>query len=180
MSYEQFGSAFVHEAVTPDRISGVIRGIAGGVVKVGPMQAGPGGLASAVAAGTVADPIVEPTGDDPLSYDVTLPVDLKLDVNVAGTHHHYSAEAKVKIGIAVRLEAPLSICIEPTPPSRRDVTVKVHAKGLQAKVLGRVGDIDNELRREIANYVRSRIESDGSEFANVDLRPLMLEAWPVG
>jgi hypothetical protein len=178
MTYEEFGSAFVHEAVTPGRINGVIRGLAGDVVKVGPMQAGPGGVATATAAGKVADPIVEQTSDDPLAYVVRLPVDLTLDVNVAGTHHHYTAEAEVRIGIAVRLEHPLSICIEPTAPSRRDVTVRVHAKGIQAKVLGRIGDIDNELRREIATYVKSRINSDAAEFANVDLRPLMLEAWP--
>ena len=180
MSYEEFGSAFVHEAVTPARISGVIRELAGDMVKVGPMGAGPGGVATATAVGTVAEPVVEQTGDDPLSYIVRLPVDLKLDVNVAGTHHHYTAEAEVQVGIAVRLEEPLSICIEPTPPSRRNVTVNVHAKGIQAKVLGRIGDIDNELRREIAAYVRERIESDASQFSNVDLRPIMAEAWPTG
>lgn len=178
MTYEQFGSAFVHEAVTPGRISGVIRELAGGVVKVGPMHAGPGGVATAEAVGNVKDPVVEQTNDDPLAYTVTLPVDLKLDVNVAGTHHHYSAAATVKIGITVHLEEPLSICIEPTAPTRHDVTVKVQAKGLQAKVLGRIGDIDNEMRREIAAYVKHRIESDGSQFSNVDLRPLMLAAWP--
>jgi hypothetical protein len=178
MSYEEFGSAFVNEAVTPARISGVIRALAGDVVKVGPIHAGPGGVATATAVGKVAEPVVERTGEDPLSYCVRLPVDLKLDVNVAGTHHHYVAEADVKVGITVRLEEPLSICIEPTPPTRRDVSVNVHAKGIQAKVLGRIGDIDNELRREIAAYVKERIDSDGAEFSNVDLRPLMLEAWP--
>jgi hypothetical protein len=178
MTYEQFGSAFVREAVTPDRIRGVIRGIAGDVVKVGPMAAGPGGIASAKASGTVGDPSVEKTGDDPLAYTVTLPVDLKVDVVVAGTVHHYKARASVRVGINVHLEEPLSICIEPTPPGRRDVTVSVQAQGLPAKVLGRVGDIDNEMRREIATYVKARIESDGSQFSNVDLRPLMLAAWP--
>jgi hypothetical protein len=178
MTYEEFGSAFVHEAVTPARISGVIRGLAGDVVKVGPLSAGPGGVASATAAGRVGDPDVTQTNDDPLEYRVTLPVDLDLVVDVAGTHHRYTATAKVRIGIAVHLAPPLSICIEPTPPGRGDVTVKVYAKGLQAKVLGRIGDIDNELEREIAAYVKSRISSDASQFTNVDLRPLMLEAWP--
>jgi hypothetical protein len=178
MTFEQFGSAFVHEAVTPARIAGVIRELAGDVVKVGPINAGPGGVATATATGTVAEPVVEQTSDDPLTYLVRLPVDLKLDVNVAGTHHHYTAEAEVKVGIKVRLEEPLSICIEPTAPSRREVSVNVHAKGIQAKVLGRIGDIDNELRREIAAYVKERIDSDASQFSNVDLRPIMLEAWP--
>lgn len=178
MTFEQFGAAFVREAVTPARITGVIRSIAGGVVSVGPLQAGPGGLAAAVAEGRVGDPVVTQTGDEPLAYCVDLPVDLALDVNVAGSHHRYSAKATVKIGFTVRLEEPLSICIEPTPPTRRDVTVDVHAKGLQAKVLGRVGDIDTELRREIAAYVKARIDADASDFANVDLRPLMQQAWP--
>jgi hypothetical protein len=179
MTYEQFGSAFVHEAVTPDRIKGVIRTIAGDVVTVGPIPAGPGGVASAKASGSVAEPIVTQTSDDPLGYSVTLPIDLDLEVHVAGGRHHYNAEAEVRIGIAVRLEPPLAICIEPTPPTRQEVTVKVHAKGLQAKVLGKVGDIDNELRREISVYVTERIAADTADFANVDLRPLMLKAWPV-
>lgn len=178
MTYEQFGAAFVHEAVTPERISGVIRGLAGGAVRVGPMAAGPGGIASAKASGTVGEPDVTKTGDDPLAYSVILPVDLKVDVVVAGVSHHYKAQASVRIGITVRLEKPLSICIEPTPPRRGDVTVKVQAKGLPAKVLGRVGDIDNEMCREIAAYVKARIDADASEFSNVDLRPLMAEAWP--
>lgn len=179
MSYEEFGAAFVHEAVTPARIAGVIRALAGGPVEVGPLRAGPGGVAAATATGTVAEPVIEETGADPLAYRVRLPVELELQVDVGGSQHHYTAEADVHVGITVRLEPPLSICIDPTPPSRHDVSVRVHAKGLQAKVLGRVGDIDNELRREIAAYVTSRVESDGSQFARVDLRPLMLEAWPI-
>jgi hypothetical protein len=180
MTYEEFGAAFVNEAVTPERIRGVIRDLAGDVVNVGPIHAGPGGVAIATAEGTMAEPIVEVATRDPLAYSVTLPVELSLDVNVAGAHHHYTAEAAVQIAIAVHLEPPLSICIEPTAPTRREVSVKVRAKGLQAKVLGRIGDIDNELRREIAAYVTSRIDADGSQFANLDLRPLMLEAWPIG
>jgi hypothetical protein len=178
MTYGEFGAAFVHEAVTPDRIRSVIRDLAGDIVRVGPINAGPGGVALASAEGTMQEPLIDMTGDDPLTYQVTLPVDLELEVNIAGSHHRYSAEAQVRIGIAVHLAPPLSICVEPTPPTRREVSVKVQARGLQAKVLGRIGSIDNELRREIAAYVTGRIEADGSQFANFDLRPLMLEAWP--
>jgi hypothetical protein len=178
MTYGEFGAAFVHEAVTPDRIRSVIRELAGDVVTVGPIHAGPGGVALAKAEGTMNEPVIELTGDDPLTYQVLLPVGLELEVNIAGAHHRYTADAQVRIGIAVYLEPPLSICVAPTPPTRREVTVKVQAKGLQAKVLGRIGDIDNELRREIAAYVSDRIDADGSQFANLDLRPLMLQAWP--
>jgi hypothetical protein len=180
LSYEEFGSAFVHEAVAPARISAVVRAIAGEVVTVGPIKAGPGGMATATAEGRVAEPIVEKTSEDPLVYIVRLPVDLAVDVNVGGTHHHYTAEADIKVGIRVRLQPPLSICIEPKAPTHREVSVKVHARGLQAKILGRVGDIDNELRHEIAAYVKERIEADGSQFANIDLRELILDAWPTG
>jgi hypothetical protein len=178
MSYEEFGSAFVHEAVTPERIRGVVRSIAGETVDVGPITAGPGGVANATANGTIGTPLVDKTGDDPLSYLVRLPVDLTLDVEVGGGRHHYTVEAVVTIAIVVRLEDPLSICVDPTPPTRRDVTVRVHAKGLQAKMIGRVGDLDNEVRKEVGAYVVDRIEAERDQFANIDLRPLILAAWP--
>jgi hypothetical protein len=135
-------------------------------------------VASATATGTIGEPLVEQTSADSTAYCVHLPVDLELVVTLSGSHHHYTAEADIEIRIAARLEPPLSICIEPTPPTHRDVTVKVHPKGLQAKVVGRMGDIDSELRREIAEYVTDRITTDAAQYTNVDLRPIIHAAWP--
>ncbi len=173
MSYAEFGAAFIHTAVTPERINDVLRDIAGEAVQVGPIPAGPGGVAAASAIGSIGEPTIEVIHEEPLAYSVGLPVDLDLDVTVAGTKHHYDIDAVVKVSFTVVLARPLSICIVPDSPTYRDVTVDVHPQGIQARMIGRVGDIERELRKHIARYVRERITAEVSDFSVVDLVPLM-------
>lgn len=178
LSCAQFGAAFVAHAVTPRRIVAVVRAIAGDDVVVGPIKVGPGSMALADAHGRIGEPVVERTGDDPLAYLIRLPVELDLRVDVGGGKHDYTVQAEVRIALTVHVERPLVVVIEPATPHRRDVDVKVRAKGMQAKMIGRLGDIDNELKRHIAAYVRERIEADTSDVTRVDLEPLMAAAWP--
>lgn len=173
LTYAEFGKAFIHEAVAPERIAGVIRGITGEAIKVGPIPAGPANVAVANAVGKVGEPATEATGEDPLCYDVRLPVELALDVTVAGTKHRFDIDAVVRIAFTVVLAPPLSICIVPEAPTYRDVTVEVHPRGLQARMIGRVGDVEREVRKHIARYVRERITTEVSDFSVVDLVPLM-------
>jgi hypothetical protein len=173
MSYAEFGSAFVHEAVTPERISAVISRLTGEAVRVGPLPAGPGGVASANAVGHIGDPAVHVTGHDPLSYQVSLPVDLEVDATVAGTKHHFDVDATVRVSLSVTVAPPLSICIVPESPTYRDVDVQVHPKGMQAKLVARAGNVEREMRKHIARYVRERIATEIAAFEEVDLLPLM-------
>ena len=173
MSYAEFGATFVREAVTPERIRTVIRNIAGEAVRVGPIHAGPAGVALASAVGTIGEAKVTKTGDEPLAYAVDLPVDLSLDVTVATTKHHFDVDAVVQVRFRVVLAAPLAICIEPESPTYRDVQVTVRPKGVRARVVGQAGNIDRELRKQIARYLRERINTEVSGFAQVDLLPLM-------
>jgi hypothetical protein len=173
MSYAEFGAAFVHEAVTPDRIRDVIRRIAGEAVRVGPMEAGPGNFATAHAVGRIRDAVVLVTGHDPLGYQVSLPVDLDVDVTVAGTKHHFDVEATVRVSFTVLLAPPLSICIVPESPTYRDVDVVVRPKGMQARLVQRAGNVDREMRKHIARYVRERISTEVAAFEQLDLVPLM-------
>jgi hypothetical protein len=53
------------------------------------------------------------------------------------------------------------------------VTVDVHPRGMQARMIGRFGDIERELRKHIARYVREQIDNEISDFSEVDLVPLM-------
>lgn len=173
MSYAEFGEAFVHEAVTPERICAVIEGITGETVRVGPIDAGPGGVATANAVGTIGDPTVLVTGHDPLAYQVELPAQLEVDVTAAGTRHHFDVEATIRVAFTVALAPPLSLCIVPEPPTYRDVAVVVRPKGLQARLLARSGLVERELRKNVARYVRERIATEVAAFSVVDLLPLM-------
>jgi hypothetical protein len=173
MSYADFGAAFVHEAVTPDRISTVIRAITGESVRVGPLAAGPGNVATANAVGHIGEPSMLVTGHDPLGYQVTLPAQLEVDVTVAGTKHHFDVEATIRVALSVTVAPPLSICIVPESPTYRDVDVLVRPKGVQAKLVARAGNVEREMRKHIARYVRERIATEIAAFETVDLLPLM-------
>ncbi len=173
LTYAEFGEAFVREAVTPERISAVIRGITDEAISVGPIEAGPGGVATANAVGRIGEPAVETTGHDPLSYQVTLPAQLEVDVTAAGTKHHFDVDATIRVSLTVALALPLSICIVPASPTYRDVDVDIHPRGLQARVLARSGIVEREMRKNIARYVRERIASEVAAFSVVDLLPLM-------
>jgi hypothetical protein len=173
LSYAEFGEAFVHEAVTPERVCAVIRGVTGSEVRVGPLDAGPGGVGTANAVGHIGEPSVLVTSHEPLSYEISLPAQLDVDVTAAGTKHHFDVEATIRIVLSVDLAPPLSICIVPKTPTYRDVDVVVHPKGLQARVLARSGIVERELRKHIARYVRARIEREIAAFSVVDLLPLM-------
>lgn len=173
LSYAEFGEAFVREAVTPERIRAVIHGVTGEGIEVGPLDAGPGGVATANAVGHIGEPTVAITASDPLSYQVTLPAQLEVDVTAAGTKHHFDVDATIRVSFTVALAPPLSICIVPASPTYRDVDVEVHPRGLQARVLARSGIVERELRKHIARYVRARIETEVAAFSVVDLLPLM-------
>lgn len=173
LSYAEFGETFVHQAVSPERICAVIHGITGEAVRVGPMSAGPGGVATANAVGHIGAPTVTVTGHDPLGYLVTLPAELEVDVTAAGTRHHFDVQASVRIAFTVTLAPPLSICIVPESPTYQNVDVVVHPKGIQARVLARSGVVEREMRKNIARYVRERLSNEVAAFSTIDLMPLM-------
>lgn len=173
MSYAEFGEAFVREAVNAQRISAVINGIAGEAVRVGPIDAGPGGVATAHAVGRIGEPTVLVTKADPLSYQVSLPAALDVDITAAGTKHHFDVDATVRIAFTVVLAPPLSLCIVPESPTYRDVDVVIRPKGIQARVLARSGIVEREMRKHTARYMRERIATEVAAFSAVDLVPLM-------
>lgn len=177
LDYEEFGSAFIYRAVTPDRIVEAVSRIAGDVVELGPIKAGPGGRATVNARGRLGEPEADEAGSDPLVYEVRIPVDVDLEVKV-GTVNRYNATGTIDLRLAVRTVAPLSIVIEVEPVRPKDVHFDIEAKGMPAKLLGRAGDVDGELRRHTSDYVNERLGApETRRFTNIDLLPLMDQVW---
>jgi hypothetical protein len=177
VDYQAFGEAFIYRAVTPDRIVEAVTRIAGDVVELGPIRAGPGGRATVHAKGRLGEPEADEAGSDPLVYLVRLPVDVDLEVRV-GTLHHYRATGSIDLRLSVLVAEPLRIAIETDPVRPKDVHFDIEAQGMQAKLLGRAGDVDGELRRHTAEYVNERVLApETSRFTNIDLLPLMDRVW---
>src|SRR4051812_39816722 len=107
ISYAEFGARFVESAVTDERVAGAIAEIAGDDIEVGPMSAGPGGLARASASGRVGRVVVAgDRGREPVTFTATLPVELDLRVDVAGASHRYRCDVEVRLALTLGTGLP--------------------------------------------------------------------------
>ncbi len=177
LDYRQFGEAFVLQAVTPERVVAMVSRIAGATVALGPIRAGPGGRATVNATGRIGEPSADEEGADPLVYAVRLPIDVDLEVKV-GTVNRYAATGIVDLRLTVRAVAPLALHIDVDPVRPEHINFHIRAHGVQARLLGRAGDVDGELRRHAAEYVNGRLsDPDTSRFSRIDLVPIMERVW---
>lgn len=177
LDYRAFGEAFVFRAVTPERVVEAVARIAGDMVELGPIRAGPGGTASVHARGRIGEPEADETAPDPLTYSVRLPVDVALEVKV-GRVHRFDATGSIDMCLTVRAVEPLKIVIDVAPVRPEQVAFRIHAQGVQARLLGRAGDVDGELRRHTAAYVNERMgHPDTARYTTIDLLPLMEQVW---
>jgi len=177
--YAEFGPRFVDQAVTDERVAGAIAEIAGDTVEVGPLSAGPGGLARARARGRIGPPRVDADRSrEPITFAASLPVDLDLGVEVAGASHRYECKVGVHLSLALHTAVPLAFVVDVAPVGMDDVTASVEATGVRARVLRRIGNLDEEVRRQVADFVNERVASEAAQRVRViELLPLIDRAW---
>ena len=169
--YQDFGAALIDEAVTPARLEHAVAEVAGDRVEVGPLLVGPGDAASVVAKGTIGAPRAQPADPEPDAtrrFVVTIPVELHLSVKVAGTLHRFESSVQVPLRLAVRTAAqPLALVIDITEPAAADVEVDVRASGMAARVIGRLGNVDAKIRKEVVGFIRTRLDAPDARAATV-------------
>jgi hypothetical protein len=158
----------VAHVVTPERVAATIERLAGEELAVGPMQAGPGGAASVMATGRIGPirPQIVLTRER-LSFDAVIPIELNLDVRVAAVSNRYRGNVEVPLRLDVRAIAPVMLVIDVDTVTAADVRVELEAEGLRARFLQRIGDVDEEVRRAVADMVNERLASKEAQEARV-------------
>jgi hypothetical protein len=182
ITFEELGVNFVTNVVTPQRVAETIAHVAGREVKVGPMNAGPGGAASVSAVGAVGTvTAVNVFRAGPLSFDATIPIDINLEVRVAGASHRYTGKLTVPLHITLRAIAPVILRFDIDPVRAEEVGVALSAEGLRAKVLQKIGDMDDEVRRAVASTVTERLGSPQAMAAReIDILQRVSDVWEPG
>jgi hypothetical protein len=182
ITYERFGVNFVHHVVTPERVAETIKRVSGADVKAGPMAAGPGGAASVTATGRIGEIEVHvASAKERVAFTAVIPLDLQLDVRVAGTGHRYQGRVRVPLQLRVRAVEPVTIVIDVDPVLSDKVEVELSAEGMRAKFLQRLGNIDDEVRRAVAEIVNERLASESArEVRNLDILSFVDDAWNPG
>jgi hypothetical protein len=179
MTYEEWGVSFFRHAVSEERILGAIAGLAGEPIDFGPIKVGPGRVASVSAHGKVGEAITERVSDDPVRYNVRLPVsvDFALDLHV-GSPQRFSAALDVPLVLTATAVAPLTVVIEVQTPSGQEIDIDLKAEGLRASVVKEVADVKGELRRFVAKYVAREVAKPHIAAARtIDVLSLIDVAW---
>ncbi|MGH2730055.1 MAG: hypothetical protein ACRDJI_05535 [Actinomycetota bacterium] len=158
--YEQFGVNFVSTAVTPERVKAAVAEVAGDSFQIGPFSAGPAGVAVVKAEARIGAVEIEQLPGTLLTFEAMLPVGLDLEVRVAAVPHRYTGAIRVPLSLSVRTLQPLSLLIEVEPVVAGHVTVHLRSEGMSAGVLQRIGNIDGEVRKQVARVVNERLDSE--------------------
>ena len=132
ISYEQFGVNFVALAVSEERVKASVADVAGDSFHIGPMGAGPGGVAVVQADGDIGSPVVEEVPGPPLKYTAKLPITLNLEVRLAAMPQRYRGDIVVPLSLSVRTAEPLMLLIEVEPVVPRDVNLDLRSSGMSA------------------------------------------------
>ena len=177
ISYERFGVNFVNHAVTPERVKAAVMDTAGRPLQIGPMPAGPGGIAIVTASGHIGMAEVEKLEGHDVAFTARLPIELELEVKLAGIPQKYKGEIEVRLSLTVRTAEPLWLLIEVAEVTGDDVTVSLQPEGVTAEFLQRAGNMDAEVRSQVVRMVNERIDSEKARSTReIDVAALMERA----
>jgi hypothetical protein len=85
---------------------------------------------------------------------------------------------RVPLNLRVRAVAPVTLIIDVDPVLSDKVEVALSAEGMRAKVLQRLGNVDDQVRRTVASIVNERLASDAArEARNLDILSFVDNAW---
>jgi hypothetical protein len=158
ITYAHFGERFFVHAVTVERIARGAGGLAGEEIAFGPIGAGPGKMAQVSATGVVGEPGCQPRDGGELTFALTIPVELDLEIDLGVDTHRFHAQVAVNLALTARAAAPLRVVIDIDEPTEQDVEVKLEAKTLRGGLLQRIAGIDREIGKFVARYVQRELD----------------------
>lgn len=170
IEYTEFGRRFLPRIVTPARVRTVAENLSGRVIEVGPLRAGPRDAAEVAAKGNIRMPrLTERTGADTVTFDLVVPVTMDIAVDVRKTSN-YRAEVEIPLVLVTRTAAPLLIVIDVEQPDSAQIEVHLHAEGLKARTLGRIGKMRHQIAEQVSAVVSRQLADPSLRTVDVAAR----------
>ena len=157
---EEFGRAVVRRAVTPERITKSLAGLAEKRIGIGPLSSGPIGLARIAAEGRLGPARVSERPGDELAFTVTVPASLDFAVKL-GAESTLRADIEIDLLFTPRPADPLLIAIDVAPVRGDDVRINLRGTGIAYSLVALLQGVSDELGRAVAHQVSGRVAGDG-------------------
>jgi hypothetical protein len=178
LTSDEFVRRTLAASAPPHRVSEIVAQLVGDEIKIGPISAGPCEAAAANAIGVRGAVHAQLCDDSVWHQIVTIPIDLSVLVEVAGGIARFEGPVQVRTRIRLRIEQPCDVVVEVEPVREHNITTAVEGIGLSARVVGRVGRIDDILVEEVVTYVNDLIRSPKFKTAlHIDVTDLLARAW---
>lgn len=178
LQLEQFAARLLHAAVTPRRLADLVAEIIGDEIRFGPVDVGPGGIASAVGRARCGEVTAYRVGDEPGRLRVRIPLAVRVTLRLPMRLIRFRAEAVVQLNLQVIPCEPLAVNIVITDPCAADVLLALSMSPLTRVLLGAAGDVESMLVRYVCEYVRDTVNSPQTrQYTHIDLADLIDRAW---
>ncbi|MFX0575772.1 hypothetical protein [Nocardia nepalensis] len=169
IGYDEFGHQFFSRIVTRDRVFEFIEQIAGRPIEIGPLRTGPRNSATVTVQGNVRLPKLADRSDEPVAFDLTLPVSLDITVEVLKANR-YRADVEIPLVLTARAADPLLIVIDVPPPAPDDLRLEFKAHGMRAATLGALAGIKKQVIAQVADVVRQELADSSGRTIDVAAR----------
>ncbi|WP_062991661.1 hypothetical protein [Nocardia anaemiae] len=169
IGYDEFGHQFFSRIVTRDRVFEFVEQMAGRSIEVGPLRTGPRDSATVRVQGNVRTPQLTDRSDEPVSFDLTLPVSLDITVDVLKANH-YRADVEIPLVLTARAADPLLIVVDVPPPAPDDLRLEFKAHGMRAATLGALAGIKKQVVAQVAEVVRAELSDSSGRTIDVAAR----------
>lgn len=167
VTYEDFGRRFFEIAVTEDRVGAAFAQIAGDEFEMAPIAQGPGKIAKVSANVKIQEPQVTRNIGDTITFDIHIPLAINLLVDLRLDKQRFLVDGDIALTATARAAKPLLLIVDVAKPRPSDIRVHVSSRTIRGEVLRVVAGVDGEIRRFIAQYVATEIDSPQSQAAQV-------------
>jgi hypothetical protein len=167
IDYGEWGARFFEAAVTEERVLAGVNAMAGQAIEFGPLGVGPGRVAKVTATGEIGTATGRRTSVDPVQFVVLLPVALRFKLDLGVDAHRFNADIEIPLRLTARARDDLAIVIDIEPPSGDDIGLDLKATSLRATLTQYAANVEGELRRFIAKYVRREIDEPAVQAARI-------------
>lgn len=178
LTSDEFVRLALSAAAPPEQVSKVVARLVGEEIRIGPISAGPCEAASANAVG-VPGAVHAAACDDAVWHQiVTIPIDLSVEVEVAGGMARFRGPVQVQTRIRLQIEEPCDVVVEVENVRTHNITAAVEGVGLSSRIVGRVGHLDDIVVEQVLAYVNDLIGSPEFVAAlRIDVVGLLGRAW---
>jgi hypothetical protein len=178
LQLEQFAARLLHAAVTPRRLANLVADLVGDEVRFGPVDVGPGGIASATGRGRRGEVTAYRVGDELGMLTVRIPLAVRVTVRLPMRLIRFRAQAAVQLHLRVIPCAPLAVNIAITDPCADDIVLTLSMSPFTRALMAVAGDVESILVRYIREYVRDMVNSPRTRrYTHIDLADLIDRAW---